>query len=134
MIRMMESEWFPLLTILPVGGTIFSHIGLCPNHIDSFEIFNFIFGVDAGIIFKSGCKQSVRFCVVKKLLDKRITPASTPNMKVKISKESMWFGHKPMWEKGSGEGTQIRVLKHTSSCMMLLMMMMQNHDVYHGVA
>ena len=50
MIRMMESEWFPLLTILPVGGTIFSHIGLCPNHIDSFEIFNFIFGVDAGVI------------------------------------------------------------------------------------
>ena len=50
MIKMMESEWFPLLTILPVGGTIFSHIGLCPNHIDSFEIFNFIFGVDAGII------------------------------------------------------------------------------------
>ena len=28
-----------------------------------------------------------------------ITPASTPNMKLKISKESMWFGHKPMWEK-----------------------------------
>ena len=55
-------------------------------------------------------------------------------MKLKISKESMWFGHKPMWEKGSGNGIQIRELKHTSSCMMLLMMIMLNHDVDDGNA
>ena len=34
----------------------------------------------------------------KALKQKQITPASTPNMNLKISKESMWFGHKPMWE------------------------------------
>ena len=33
----------------------------------------------------------------------KITPASTPYMKLKISKESMWFGHKPLWVKGSGK-------------------------------
>ena len=33
MITMMQSEWFPILLIWPVGGTIFSHIGFCPNHI-----------------------------------------------------------------------------------------------------
>ena len=42
-IRMMKSEWLPLLAPC-------SHICLCPNRIDSFENINFIFGVDAGII------------------------------------------------------------------------------------
>ena len=42
-----------------------------------------------------------------------ITPVPTPHMKLKISKESMWFGHKPMWEKASGKGIQIWELKHT---------------------
>ena len=44
---------------------------------------------------------------------KLITPTSTPHMKLKIAKESMWFGHKPMWEKESGKGIQIMELKHT---------------------
>ena len=55
-------------------------------------------------------------------------------MKLKISKESMWFGHKPMWEKGSGKGIQIRELKYTSSCMMSLMMIVLNPDVDDGNA
>ena len=63
-----------------------------------------------------------------------ITPASTPDMKLKISKESMWFGHKPIWEERSGKGIQIRELTHTSPCMILLMMIMLNHDVDHGNA
>ena len=41
---MMKSEWLPL-------PDPFSHTRLCPNHSDSIEIFNFIFGVDAGVIF-----------------------------------------------------------------------------------
>ena len=43
-IRMMKSEWLPLLAPC-------SHICLCPNRIDPFENINFIFGVDAGVIF-----------------------------------------------------------------------------------
>ena len=35
MIRMMKSEWLPL-------SDPFSDIALCPNHIESFQIFNFI--------------------------------------------------------------------------------------------
>ena len=42
-IRMMKSEWLPLLAPC-------SHICLCPNRIDPFENINFIFGVDAGVI------------------------------------------------------------------------------------
>ena len=42
-IRMMKSEWLPLLAPC-------SHICLCPNRIDPFESINFIFGVDAGVL------------------------------------------------------------------------------------